>query len=154
MILPRQSFVGCNGDTAGQSREQLADKLMGWMTLGGSDDAVSSAATAGASSSGSEGRDVVAAQHPLMGLAPASPLQPEMVVAASGGGEAAGAPDRMEPGRDRRRVVTWMRQEGIAEVWDDEKAAMGDWRRRQVLAAVRRRQQLLAAAAKPEEVGC
>ncbi|GLC35659.1 hypothetical protein PLESTM_000351500 [Pleodorina starrii] len=145
-----ESFNAGDLDTAGQSREQLAVRLLQMMSTAESGDDTS-AAVGGASST--------------------VPTEAEAAEAEAGVGSGLHVPDgttrapaaaaAREGAGDRRRTVQWIRrgerEEAEAEVgaggrWDEERAALGDPRRRQVLAAARRRQELMAAAAQPEEI--
>ncbi|GIL92726.1 hypothetical protein Vretimale_11757 [Volvox reticuliferus] len=152
-----EGFSGGGLDVAGQGREQLAARLLDMTACVGS--SVSSDSNGGDIGTGSSARcdaaEILSKQTRTIPIQ--QPPEVETEVARTSGAPAAPV---QAPGGDRRRVVTWLRQEmrvdGSAEeheVWDDdERAALGDARRRQVLESARRRQQLMAAAARPEEI--
>ncbi|GLI67793.1 hypothetical protein VaNZ11_012079 [Volvox africanus] len=139
---------------AGQGRGQLAARLLDMITCTGS--SVSSDSNSIGIGTGSSAGSNAAAMHSRQ-TCKISILPSEVGKEVARAGEPPSALVQA-PGGDRRRVVTWLghgtRMDGSAdehEVWDDERAALGDVRRRQVLETARRRQQLMAAAARPEE---
>ncbi|GIL56511.1 hypothetical protein Vafri_11858 [Volvox africanus] len=150
-----ESFNGGGLDAAGQGREQLAGRLLDMITCTGS--SVSSDSNSGGIGTGSSAGSDAAAIHSRRTCTIS--IQPSEI--GKGVARASEPPAALVQalGEDRRRVVTWLRQgmrmDGIEEeheVWDVERASLGDVRRRQVLETALWRQQLMAAAARPEEI--
>ncbi|EFJ40237.1 hypothetical protein VOLCADRAFT_108272 [Volvox carteri f. nagariensis] len=152
-------------DTTGQSREQLATRLLDMMamTMRANTDSRAGSSSSTASRSGSSTPGAAAGVTGIQLNPQAAQAAGEAEKPGRGGGRGEmGNWSGMAAGSDRRRAVTWLRQDVRVmedgrggeeeEVWDDDRAALGDPRRRQVLAAARRRQQLMVAAARPEEI--